>query len=131
MFSSNSRFHALKYSETSWSKNYVTARGGEEVDDFVTYRYVYFEVGRGVLTWRTFSWQPSFTVDQQREEEGCNIFREIEDSNITFFRFDHQIDVMVRSRIEIKQNKLKLKSQHQVKIRILDFRKIFEILCTY
>ena len=25
------------------SKNYVTARGGEGVDDFVTYRYVYFE----------------------------------------------------------------------------------------
>ena len=25
------------------SKNYVTARGGEGVDDFVTYRYVNFE----------------------------------------------------------------------------------------
>ena len=30
------------------SKNYVTARGGEGVDDFVTYRYVYFERG-GVI----------------------------------------------------------------------------------
>ena len=25
------------------SKNYVTARGGEGVTNFVTYRYVYFE----------------------------------------------------------------------------------------
>ena len=25
------------------STNYVTTRGGEGVDDFVTYRYVYFE----------------------------------------------------------------------------------------
>ena len=30
------------------SKNYVTSRGGEEVDDFVTYRYVYLR-GRGVF----------------------------------------------------------------------------------
>ena len=30
------------------SKNYVTARGGEKVDDFVTYRYVYLE-GEGVF----------------------------------------------------------------------------------
>ena len=30
------------------SKNYVTSRVGEGVDDFVTYRYVYFE-GGGVL----------------------------------------------------------------------------------
>ena len=29
------------------SKNYITARGGEGVDDFVTYHYVYFEMGRG------------------------------------------------------------------------------------
>ena len=28
------------------SKNYVTSRGGEGVDDFVTYRYVYLR-GRG------------------------------------------------------------------------------------
>ena len=30
------------------SKNYVTAREGEGVDDFVTYRYVYLR-GRGVF----------------------------------------------------------------------------------
>ena len=30
------------------SKNYVTARG-EEVDVFVTYRYVYLEGGGGIL----------------------------------------------------------------------------------
>ena len=30
------------------SKNYVTARGGKGIEDFVTYRYVYF-VGRGVF----------------------------------------------------------------------------------
>ena len=31
------------------SKNYVTARGDEGVDDFVTYLYVYFEGERGVF----------------------------------------------------------------------------------
>ena len=31
------------------SKNYVTAKGGEWVDDFVTYRYVYFEGEGGIL----------------------------------------------------------------------------------
>ena len=31
------------------SKNYVTARGGEGVDDFVTYRYVYFWGRGGIL----------------------------------------------------------------------------------
>ena len=31
------------------SKNYVNARGGEGVEDFVTYRYVYFEGEGGIL----------------------------------------------------------------------------------
>ena len=31
------------------SKNYVTSRGGEGVDDFVTYRYVYLRGKGGIL----------------------------------------------------------------------------------
>ena len=31
------------------SKNYVTTRGGEGADDFVTYCYVYFEEGGGIF----------------------------------------------------------------------------------
>ena len=31
------------------SKNYVRARGGKRVDDFVKYRYVYFEGEGGIL----------------------------------------------------------------------------------
>ena len=43
------------------SKNYVTARGGEGVDDFVTYRYVYFW-GEGGILWNSY-----VTVDTKFE----------------------------------------------------------------